>query len=447
MSDRHRVLIVSRELPPSIGPHPIRIAKLAKYLPEFGWDPTILTVPVDHVVLRDDELAAEMGGVPILRVPRLLARALPPVPNPDSRSEAAQGAVPSSGGSTPATGERSPRPYGRRSRLRLGGKMLVPDAAVLWALPASRRAAAIADEFDAVLTTAPPFSTHLVGNDLARRHGIPWVAEYRDNWTTNPLYRRAAPIQWFNRRLERRFLSAAQAVVVVSEAAADELRSAFPEVGGKIYVARNGFDPDDLPPRGVRPAIFEIAYAGSLEARRDPRPFFRAVAQLTEQRPEIRDAIHLHLMGWVVDWAIEAAHEVLGKDRVAFDGLLSHREALERASRAAVLLGITTRMEAGGAGLTSKLFEYVGLRRPVLMLAPEGPARQLVRDSGCGLGADPDDVEAMASALGQLFDEWRSGAERVAPDEFVAGLTRRATAGSVAAALDAVLVRKRPGAS
>lgn len=434
MSDRHRVLIVSRELPPSIGPHPIRVAKLAKYLPEFGWDATILTVPVDHVVLRDDELAAEMKGVPVVRVPRLLARAMPPVPSSGASAQPAPGAG------------RSPRPYTRRSRLRLIGKMLVPDASVLWALPASNRAAAMAGEFDAVLTTAPPFSTHLVGNKLARSHGLPWVAEYRDNWTTNPLYRRVAPVQWFNRRLERRFLSAAQAVVVVSEAAADELRSAFPGVGGKIYVARNGFDPDDLPPVSGRPAIFEITYAGSLEARRDPRPFFSAIARLTERRPEILDAIHLRLMGWVVDWAIDAAQEVLGKDRVVFDGLLSHREALERASRAAVLLGITTRMEAGGAGLTSKLFEYVGLRRPVLMLAPEGPARQLVRDSRGGLGADPGDVDEIASALEQLFDEWKSGAERVAPADFVAGLTRRATAESVAAALDSALASMRPGA-
>jgi glycosyltransferase involved in cell wall biosynthesis len=442
MTDRHRVLIVSRELPPSIGPHPIRVAKLAKYLPDFGWDPTILTVPLDHVVLRDDELATEMGDIPVVRVPRLLARALPPVSHLDSRPENASGSnKDSSGAAVPR--DPSPRPYGRRSRLRVSGKMLVPDSAVLWALPASRRAAALAKGFDAVLTTAPPFSTHLVGNDLARRHGIPWVAEYRDNWTTNPLYRRSAPIQWFNRRLERRFLAAAGAVVVVSEAAAAELRSSFPGLDAKIHVARNGFDPEDLPATGGRPETFEIAYTGSLEARRDPRPFFSALAQLTERRPEIRGAISLHLMGWVVDWAIDAANEALGKEHVTFDGLLSHKEALDRASRAAVLLGITTRMEAGGAGLTSKLFEYVGLRRPVLMLAPEGPARQLVRESGCGVGADPDDVEAMIAAVGKLFDEWRRRTERVAPDEFISGLTRRATAQSVAAALDAALVAGR----
>jgi glycosyltransferase involved in cell wall biosynthesis len=441
MTARHRVLIVSRELPPAIGPHPIRVAKLAKYLPEFGWDPTVLTVPVDHVVLRDDELAAEMGDVPVLRVPRLLARVVPPGSTRDPRTATRSEPTQPTANTSPA-GDFS-QPHQGRRRLHLSGKMLVPDAAVLWALPASRRAATIANQFDAVLTTAPPFSTHLVGNNLSRRHGLPWVAEYRDNWTTNPLYRRSPPIQWFNRMLERRFLAAADAVVVVSEAASAEFRTSFRGLDSKIHVARNGFDPDDLPPPGPRAESFEIAYAGSLELRRDPRPFFRALARTTERRPEIGKEIRLHLMGWVVDWVIEAANEAVGPDRVTFDGLVSHREALHRASRAAVLLGITTRVEAGGAGLTSKLFEYVGLRRPVLMLAPEGPARQLVRDAGCGLSADPDDVEEIAGALARLFDEWRNQSERVASEQFISGLTRRATAQSVAAALDDARTTRR----
>ncbi len=398
------------------------MAKLAKYLPEFGWDATVLSVPTDHVSLRDDELAAEMAGISVIRVPRLLARAMPPV-------AAAKPQV--------SSADRAPTPMRSRTRSRLAKALLLPDPAVLWAIPATRAALRLADGFDAVLTTAPPFSTHLVGDALARRRGLPWVAEYRDNWTPNKLYSRSAPGQWFNRRLERRFLTAASAVVVVSDAAARELFSAFPVVEGKLHIARNGYDPDDLPPPAPRATEFEIAYAGSLEARRDPRPFFAALARFADLRPEAGATLRLHLMGWVVDWALDAARAAIGEDRVVFDGLLSHREALARASRAALLLGITTRMEAGGAGLTSKLFEYLGLQRPILMLAPAGPASQLIAQSGCGLAVEPDDVEAIVGALSQLFDEWQSGTERIASADVLRGLTRRATAEAVAAALDA----------
>jgi glycosyltransferase involved in cell wall biosynthesis len=453
MSDRRRVLMVSREFPPSIGPHPIRVAKLAKYLTEFGWDPTIMSVPVDHVVDRDYELASETDEMPIVRVSRLLARVAPPsrgsrtleVPGPTmacpsdapARAAAPPAATPPTVGSSTA---------GPKLKSRLAGALLLPDSSVLWALPAARRAAAMADAFDAIFTTAPPFSTHLIGDRVARSRHLAWVAEYRDNWTVNPLYRRAAPIQWLNGRLERRCLAAAGAVVVVSDAAAAELRGAFPAIASRLYVAPNGYDPDDLPEPAPRPALFEITYAGSLDERRDPRPFLAALAGLMAASPQAREAARLRLIGRVAGWVVEAAAASIGPERVTFDGLLPHRETLARASRAAVLLGITTSAEAGGAGYTSKLFEYLGLQRPILMLAPAGPARDLVTRSGGGLVADPEDVPAISAALGQLFDEWSAGSERRGDATILDGLTRRATARAVAEALDAAvaLARRRP---
>jgi glycosyltransferase involved in cell wall biosynthesis len=430
MSDRHRALIISRELPPSIGPHPIRVAKLAKYLPEFGWDPTILSVPTDHVVDRDEHMAAEMEGIPVVRVPRLLARVAPPA-----------AAARTLEATTPAKAAVPDKP-GLSLRTRIARAVLIPDSSILWAIPAARRATAIAGGFDAVLTTAPPFSTHLIGNRVARSCGLPWVAEYRDNWTVNPLYERGGAAGWLNRRLEKRCLAAASAVVVVSDAAAAEMQEAFPGISSRLHVARNGYDPDDLPEPGPRPALFEIAYAGSLDERRDPRPFFAALARLTAEFPEMRDAVRLRLMGHVADWVVQGAGTAIGVERVTFDGLLPHREALARAARAAVLLGITTQAEAGGAGFTSKLFEYLGLQRPVLMLAPAGPARDLVLRSGGGLVADPRDVPAIAAATKQLFDEWAARSERHGDQAVLAGLTRRATAEAVAGALDAALAAR-----
>ena len=77
------------------------------------------------------------------------------------------------------------------------------------------------------------------------------------------------------------------------------------------------------------------------------------------------------------------------------------------------------------------------------MLAPCGPASDLVITSGGGLTADPEDVQAIAAALNLLFDEWRGGRERVACDAALAGLTRRETARAVAAALDSARAEHR----
>jgi glycosyltransferase involved in cell wall biosynthesis len=426
-----RVLIVTREAPPSIGPHPIRVAKLVKYLPSFGWTPVVLTVPVDHAWTRDPELLEDLGQAEVVRVPRLFSAMSHPTGIAGDTADA-----------VPDLGLRR-----RRYRRRLGA-LLIPDASVTWALPAARRAARIADRVDALLTTAPPFSTHLVGLYLARVAGIPWVAEYRDNWTTNPLYRRSAAVNGVNRWLEARILHAARRTVVISGAAASELSSAYPFAAPRIRVAGNGFDPDDLPPPAGDPECFTIAYVGSLDERRDPRPFLAAIEIVGARIPSFSDDLRLHLIGNVASWVSSAAAAAIGADRVSTDGLLPHREALIRASRAAVLLGITTTAEAGGAGTTSKLFDYLGLKRPILMLAPAGPAAELVGGLEAGAVARPDRPEAIAEAIEALYAGWRVGRERVASDEQLRRYTRSETARHVAKALDEAVARSaRPATS
>ena len=422
-----RVLIVTREYPPAIGPHSIRVAKLAKYLPELGWQPSVVTTPVDHSWAVDETLAAEVSFVDAERVPRLFARRLHP-----------------RAGLATMTGPELPGPdewqRGWRGR---AVRWLLPDSSILWAIPAARSAARRADSTDVVLTTGPPFSTHLVGAWVHRRRGVPWVAEYRDNWTVNPLYRRAWPIQGLLRRLERWLLRDCAGVVVVSDVARREMLATFGFLGDRVQVAQNGFDPDDLPAPASRQTTFEIAYAGSLHRRRDPSVLLEVLGRLARGRDDLRRDLRLRLMGNSPRWVGDAATEAIGPSSVAIDGILPHREALERAGRAAVLLAISSRAEAGSAAMTSKFLEYLGLHRPILLLAPDGPARTLLAELGIGAAADPDDAGAIESAILRLYGDWASGHERLTEPGRLTSYTRRATAERVAGVLGAAVDQAR----
>jgi hypothetical protein len=89
--------------------------------------------------------------------------------------------------------------------------------------------------------------------------------------------------------------------------------------------------------------------------------------------------------------------------------------------------------------MTSKLLEYLGLRRPILMLAPEGPGVRLVRELRAGAVAAPDDRAAIQAALAELYSQWRSGSEQIASAAEAIRFTRRETARSMAALLDAAV--------
>jgi glycosyltransferase involved in cell wall biosynthesis len=422
-----RVLIVSREAPPAVGPHSIRVAKLVKYLPATGWEPTLLTTPIDHAWAVDDSLVADLGPATVIRVPRIFSRVVPPT---SERSFEAR-----SGPGRAAVERRASARRGIRAGL---ARTLIPDRDVLWALAVLRHGGVNPDRYDAILTTAPPFSTHLVGALMARRP-MPWVAEYRDNWTTNPLYQRGFPRGVLERRLERNLLRRAAVVIAMSTPAADELTRAMNLPAARVHVAPNGFDPADVPAGGGRPSQFEIVYLGSLDERRDPRWLIEALVRRSQSDPDFARDLGLRLVGNVAASVADMARSRLGTDRVRVDGLLPLREALAIGARAAVLLGITTLAEAGNAGLTSKVFEYLGLRRPILMLAPDCPARTLVESLGAGETAYPDDVASIGDAIDRLYLAWRSGAERMVAPGLLAGQTRLRTAELVAAALDAAV--------
>ena len=426
MAEGHRlrrVLVVARDFPPASGAPAIRIAKLAKYLGEFGWVPTVVTAPVDHAWDLDESLSADLApGLAVWRTPRLFAGAVAP-----NVGHIASG--------TPA--DQKSRSH------RLVARLCYPDPSLLWAIPAARRAARLGRNQDAIITSGPPFSTHLVGLWASRRLGLPWVADYRDNFSGNPATGNHPVRHRLDRLLDSRFLKTADAVTVVSSAAAIDLSNEHGVAPARLFVAMNGFDVDDLPTSPGRAKEFVICYAGSLDERRDIRPLLAALQLAGRKSPDMARDLRLILMGRIPTWAAEAAVRELGSDRVVINGLRPHREALEEAAAAAVLLVLSSTAEAGGATMTSKLLECLGLRRPVLMLAPSGPGVDLVTKLRAGETAPPDDVQNTAEAVLRLYRDWQSGSERVADPAALTPLTRRVTGEVFASALDAALRSKR----
>ncbi len=409
-----RVVVVARYFPPSGGAPAIRLTKLVKYLPEFGWRPTVVTVPRDHVWEEDETLSAEIPPfVDVHRVPRLFAHTVRPA------DLAAQAAV-------------NLRP-GRAQRL--GGALLIPDRSILWAIPAARRVRALMSKADALLTSGPPFSTHLIGLVAG---GKPWLADYRDNWTSNPEFKRSGPAGFLNEALERAVLRRASAITAVSEHAAVELGEIEPSALARTIVAMNGFDEEDLPP--ARPPDrehFRIVYVGSMRPSRDPAAFVAALRSAMDQNRALAHAVELHLIGSIPDAYVGLAREQLGDNRVHVHGFLPHRRALELAADASVLLAISSVAEAGEAALTSKLFEYLALQRPILYLAPPGPGFNLVRDLAAGEAVAGTDLAAVLLAIERLFEAWQRGDEGVADPGQLRRYSRRRTAELVGLALDA----------
>jgi len=384
------ILFVAYFYPPCTDAGAHRPAAMVKYLRRLGHRVTVLTTSAYGRLPDDEGGVARTADLQLLRA-RLRGK---------ERVQAMYEADTYSG---------RPHPLSR---------VLVPEPLVLawvpFALPRALRLHR-AQRFDAVITTSPPESAHLIGRALARR-GAAWIADVRDAWTFEPL-RPAFPTgaqRRLDARLERRLLGAADVVTCVSRPAADDLRS---RVGANVELVPNGWDPELAPPpdkgevaRLLDPERVSLVYTGRFGSYgRDPRPLIDALRQLTASEPELAARLELVLAGPYTEAELELVHTEVAPARISVLGSLPRPRALalQRAADALLLLASPRRSQLANL----KLFEYLAAARPILALAGGTEAGRIVAEAGAGEVVRSDDVTAIAEALRRLV-----AGETEAPD-------------------------------
>ncbi|HEX6434558.1 MAG TPA: glycosyltransferase [Gemmatimonadales bacterium] len=346
------LLLVTRNFAPTSHVSVERAIKLAKYLPEFGWRPTVLTGTRATAGLAEDpELLDQVRGVEVIR-----ARA--------PEFSWFYGGM-SKGSNAPLKQRGAPR----RGILH-PKSWIIPDSQVLWfrfAVRAALRRARSA-QWEAVLATSFPPTTILIAHKVASRLGIPYVADFRDSWTRyHNTPHRPALLAEFERRLELKMIRDAAAVVTVQTSFVEHaLARIAPADRPPLHLIRNGYDEDDF--RAAQPAElprFSIVHTGQL--RRSPAPLWEALGHALAERPELRGQVHFWQVGFVDARAIpvlEAPPEGVAVHHVPW---VSQREAIGYMLGADLLL-----VEEFQGIMPSKTMQYLRASRPILAFLDEG---------------------------------------------------------------------------
>ena len=430
-----RVLIVTYYFPPSGGAGVQRVLKWVKYLRDFGVEPVVLTVEAGAYPELDETLARDVPpGVAVHRT-----RALDPFgayARLTGRSR--QAAVAS------ATGRISDEDaWTERLARGLRANVFLPDARIGWVPFAVREARRVhrAVPFDAVLTSGPPHSAHLVGRALRRRTGLPWIADFRDPWTDihyNRKLPRTAPAHRLDAALERSVLREASAVTTVSPSLRALLASKVDRPPEFCHVIYNGFDAEDFAADLPEPdsAAFVLGYVGTLYEQ--PEALWQALARLRERGEVAR--LRVRLVGRVPPGtpAVLAAHGLDGIAEVV--PYVTHDDAVREMARATLLLLTIEAWPHEEIILPGKTFEYLATGRPVLGLGSgRGDAARLLRETGAGTMIERDDVDGLAAYLLERYEAWERGAmPGGAAPEAAAPFARRAQTGALARLIEHV---------
>jgi glycosyltransferase involved in cell wall biosynthesis len=381
MNAGRSILLVAYFYPPCRDTGMLRSAAMAKYLRRLGHDVTVLTTSA-YGTLDSDHVK---GVVRTADAQRWRAR-LHGADRIDALFDA-------------DTYGGKPHPL---------AKVVVPEPlALAWAPFARHRALRMRRRrrFDAVITTSPPESAHAVGMAL-RRRGMPWVADLRDAWTFEPLRPRlpTGAQRKVDERLERRWLGAADAVVCVSEPAAEDLRRRG--IADPVLIP-NGWDPEAAPPAGeptglLDPDRFSLVYTGRFGTYgRDPRPLVEALGRLARDDRPAAEKLELVVAGPLTSDEAALLEGDVSPARIVVVGSLDRERALalQREADALLLLAQPTRSQL----LNIKLFEYLAARRPILALAAGTEAGRIVEELG-GRSVRADDPAAIAEALAVLAE-------------------------------------------
>jgi len=411
-----RLLFVSYWVPPRMAIGTVRSSHLIKHLSKFGWEVTTVTA-----CLGSDRTAFVETG--FWDVKGSIKHAFGMNGGAENPNVAQYG---------------SKRPLHKRAISLVSGLVTYPDEQVGWVPHAARtlRDMVTQNQWDAILSSAPPMSTNLA---VALAHGrVPWVADMRDLWAEDDSTEHSALRSYMDDKLERLCLGQASAMTATSERSAQRFRQRHP---GKLCVPiSTGFDDEEwqVIPFGSEPEC-TLLYAGTLyRGKRDPSMLFTAVRRLLDEGSATPAELRVDFYTPRETWLLELIARFGLDDVVRVHGFVDRSIVLAAQRRADRLIVLSWDGPTAEGVVAGKLFEYFGARRPVLAIGgpPVFAVEDLLNETGTGVRCRT--IDDTAIEIRNAITQHRNGAIRMIEPSAVAAYTGEACAQQFARVLNGV---------
>ena len=398
-----KILIITYYWPPSGGAGVQRWLKFSKYLPEFGYEPVILTVDekeasyaqLDYSLLKEVDPGLAVHKTKTFE-PYNLYRKL------SGKKEIPYGGF---------SNQKKITVFETFSRF-IRGNLFVPDPRIGWRRFAYKKAANLIKEekIEVIVTSGPPHSTHLIGKKLKKHLGVKWIADFRDPWTDIYYYKdlyHTTLVTRIDRSLEKNVLSDADMIITVSQEVGKLLLKKIPLSPGKIAVIPNGFDDSDFEnAKPVQNKMFTITYTGTISIIYRIEQFIEAVCQLPGK---VKEGIRIRFVGNVPDEIVNLFKLKSLSSMVEVMGYIPHEQAVSQMKGAAILLMAIPDTPDNKGIVTGKLFEYFAARKPVLAIGPKGGDVDILIDK-CKAGKlfHYHDSEGMKNYILEIYQQYSS---------------------------------------
>lgn len=403
----YRVLIVAYYFPPSGGPGVQRVLKYTRYLPEFGWEPIVLTVENGTFPAIDESLLEEIPPeAKIFRTKIIEPYDLYRIFTGKTKNVAIDVNV--------IKKEGQKQSFLEQIAEFIRATFFIPDARVGWLLTAKRKAIEIIDNLgvDVIYSSSPPYTCSLIGRYSKRKRNLPWIAGFRDPWTGFI----STPKRWFipaliDSNLEHSVFLESDFVEIAWEGIMNDALSKYPDLPKEKFIhIPNGFDSADFPSIEYKKnKIFTLTYTGSLYGRRNPESLFLALEKLIQEKNITPNDFKLQFLGRMGSEVMQMIESTNFRGSIEFIGYLPHHESIERLMKSDASLLIIDESKESKEIVPGKVYEYLGVGRPILAIGPtNGAVAKLLAECQAGLIAHQTQIEEIANNFLNLFSSWKT---------------------------------------
>jgi len=400
---KNRVLIITYYWPPSGGAGVQRWLKFAKYLPDFGWQPIIYTPDNGEVPVTDESLDKDISPETIVIRKKIW--------EPYDWYKKFVGQKKDEKINVGFLSEQEKPKIIEKISVWIRGNFFIPDARKFWIRPSTKFLSKYLSKHkvDAIISTGPPHSMHLIALKLQERFKIPWIADFRDPWTNIDFYGDLMLTKRSDRKhhkLEKSVLQNADCVLTVGKTLGDELK----QLGAKkVEVITNGFDMLDFQDNEVElDKKFSIVHIGSLPKSRNPISLWKVLSKLVDKNTEFRNDLVIKLVG-KCDFQVNQSIFDFGlSNYVKRVDYVAHSTLGDIQKSAQVLLLVINNTQNAKGILTGKFFEYLAAKRPILAIGPvDGDVAAILDETNSGVIVDFNDFWGLENVLKSYYKKYK----------------------------------------
>lgn len=397
-----KALIITYYWPPSGGAGVQRWLKFVKYLRAYGWEPVVYTPENPEPPAFDDTLAREVPADTVI--------VRQPIWEPYDLYRKLIGARKDERINAGFLSENRKPGKAQQFSIWLRGNFFIPDARKFWIKPSVKFLVSYLKEnpVDAIISTGPPHSMHMIALGVKKKTDIPWLADFRDPWTNIDFYEQLMLSRFADRRhhsMEQQVIMHADRLVTVSRNWEED----FKRLGAKrTEVVTNGFDPADFPKtEAKKPEWFTLTHTGSLNRDRNPETLWKVLGKLSADDILFSEKLRIRFIGKTDISVFDSLKKYGLLEKTEKSDYLPHVEAIRLSGKSAVLLLLINNTPNALGIIPGKVFEYLASRRPVLCIGPEeGDSAQIIRKANAGCVTGFTDEQKLEECIKNMFNEY-----------------------------------------